>query len=416
MLTEKRICDLFLFIVLITLSVAPLGAEGKMLLPGVPTYYPTPYWNIVGATSTVHIFVGGLPIATIEKVGTGTPKLLWNYADHLGSTKIVTSDMGQVEERVSYDAFGSHISSLGGNGYAEQRKFTGHEFDPSTNYTYAKARYLDTDAGRFLSEDPAFWSLPSELLTDPQQMNSYAYARNNPLRYVDPDGKLNVIIGGTWGKEWTDWESNSAMKNFVNGVANTFGSAGGGMAKTQVEALPELRDNAASRASTADRIASMINGYDFAEGETLNIVGHSHGGNVAALLSNMLDRKIDNMVTLGTPVRGDYVFNESNIGNHVNAYSTKDFIQQTGGGWLSGSGVLGTLFGFSNGGVGGSMIGGRFGNLFGWGEFGLAGQKFNSPNVSDVDVTNEAGGNGRTAHSNLWKSPSVWQKISNESF
>ncbi len=50
------------------------------------------------------------------------------------------------------------------------------------------ARYYNPNFGRFLSEDPAFLKLSNEL-TDPQSFNSYAYARNNPLKYLDPDGK-----------------------------------------------------------------------------------------------------------------------------------------------------------------------------------------------------------------------------------
>jgi murein DD-endopeptidase MepM/ murein hydrolase activator NlpD len=33
-----------------------------------------------------------------------------------------------------------------------------------------------------------FWKLPQELLIDPQQMNSYSYARNNPVNMKDPSG------------------------------------------------------------------------------------------------------------------------------------------------------------------------------------------------------------------------------------
>jgi hypothetical protein len=40
-----------------------------------------------------------------------------------------------------------------------------------------------------VSQDPAFWSTSNKLLTDPQQLNSYGYARNNPLSYIDSSGE-----------------------------------------------------------------------------------------------------------------------------------------------------------------------------------------------------------------------------------
>jgi hypothetical protein len=39
-----------------------------------------------------------------------------------------------------------------------------------------------------------FWTLPKELLSDPQQLNAYAYARNNPITMSDPSGKYAELI------------------------------------------------------------------------------------------------------------------------------------------------------------------------------------------------------------------------------
>ncbi len=74
------------------------------------------------------------------------------------------------------------------SGTKERHKYTGHELDNQTGYTYAKARYLNTDTGRFSSEDPMFWRLSKQLLVEPQLQNSYSYAGNNPIRYMDPTG------------------------------------------------------------------------------------------------------------------------------------------------------------------------------------------------------------------------------------
>jgi RHS repeat-associated protein len=56
--------------------------------------------------------------------------------------------------------------------------YTGHRYDDTTGLIYAKARYLDTETHGFLSPDPMIYKLPESYLLDPQQMNSYSYARN----------------------------------------------------------------------------------------------------------------------------------------------------------------------------------------------------------------------------------------------
>jgi RHS repeat-associated protein len=53
--------------------------------------------------------------------------------------------------------------------------------------SYFGARYYRADLGRFTTVDPAM--TVGENLVDPQRWNRYAYARNNPLRYTDPDGR-----------------------------------------------------------------------------------------------------------------------------------------------------------------------------------------------------------------------------------
>jgi RHS repeat-associated protein len=62
------------------------------------------------------------------------------------------------------------------------------ERDAETGLDYFGARYMSSAQGRFTSPDPV-WVTPERIL-DPQQLNLYAYVRNNPLRYVDPDGTI----------------------------------------------------------------------------------------------------------------------------------------------------------------------------------------------------------------------------------
>jgi RHS repeat-associated protein len=76
----------------------------------------------------------------------------------------------------------------GGGGSSENNyKFTGKEFDPESGLYNFGARYYSPTQGRFTSTDQG----PLREY-DPQSLNRYAYARNNPLRYIDQDGNYWV--------------------------------------------------------------------------------------------------------------------------------------------------------------------------------------------------------------------------------
>lgn len=87
----------------------------------------------------------------------------------------------------------SVFASSGVFAFTEQRQFIGEEYDAETGLNYLNARYYDSKTGRFTSQDPMFWALPTELLADPQQLNSYSYARNNPIIGSDPSGEKTEL-------------------------------------------------------------------------------------------------------------------------------------------------------------------------------------------------------------------------------
>ncbi len=56
-----------------------------------------------------------------------------------------------------------------------------------TGLDYFGARYFSGAQGRFATVDPI--TVTAARLQDPQTLNLYAYVRNNPLAFVDPDGQ-----------------------------------------------------------------------------------------------------------------------------------------------------------------------------------------------------------------------------------
>jgi len=104
------------------------------------------------------------------------------HTDHLGSTRLITDEQGNVVTDSTYTSFGESTVS----GEDEPYLYTGKEID-STGLYYYGARYYDPETGRFISKDPGFGRLGN-----PQTLNRYVYVLNNPLKYIDPDGRENV--------------------------------------------------------------------------------------------------------------------------------------------------------------------------------------------------------------------------------
>lgn len=67
---------------------------------------------------------------------------------------------------------------------------TAKERDRETGLDYAQARYFANVQGRFTGADEV-WK--DSHVSDPQSWNKYAYARNNPLRYIDPNGEKATV-------------------------------------------------------------------------------------------------------------------------------------------------------------------------------------------------------------------------------
>jgi RHS repeat-associated protein len=83
----------------------------------------------------------------------------------------------------------SSLGYSGGDGVRQQ--FTLKERDAETGLDYFGARYYASIQGRFAGADPLF--IEVNRLEYPQSWNLYTYTRNNPLRFIDPDG-LEIAV------------------------------------------------------------------------------------------------------------------------------------------------------------------------------------------------------------------------------
>ncbi|MBK7926931.1 MAG: RHS repeat-associated core domain-containing protein [Bryobacterales bacterium] len=150
-------------------------------------------------------------------------------ADQLGSTRVVTGADGAARECFDYLPFGQELNWPCGQSGGTRVRFTGKERDAETGLDYFGARYMSAAQGRFTSPDP-FSILQEakdreeldEYLADPQNWNRYAYVGNNPLKFIDPDGRNKLLM----------WLANPANQRMIEGyarrgaeAANRYGTA-----------------------------------------------------------------------------------------------------------------------------------------------------------------------------------------------
>jgi RHS repeat-associated protein len=142
----------------------------------VTTTYIGNLYEVANGVAKKHIFAGANRICTIEPQHT-----YYSHSDHLGSSNVVTDETGSQVQLTEFTPYGSTFRNQGSD--ITRYKFTGKELDDSTGLYYYVARYYDPALGRFISADPTI-----QRPHDPQDLNRYAYCRNNPVRYTDPTG------------------------------------------------------------------------------------------------------------------------------------------------------------------------------------------------------------------------------------
>jgi RHS repeat-associated protein len=133
-----------------------------------------------------NVFLGNLVVASYANLGTGNDKA-WSFysSDHLGTPRLITDLTGAAADNPRYWPFGERIT-IGGS--TQRMRFAAMEQDteagPNNDRYYDHARTHGSNLGRFLSPD----ELQGKSV-DPQSWNRYAYALNNPLNYLDADGR-----------------------------------------------------------------------------------------------------------------------------------------------------------------------------------------------------------------------------------
>ncbi|PTD16582.1 RHS repeat domain-containing protein [Flavobacterium columnare] len=140
--------------------------------------------------------------------------IFYYHNDHLGSTSYISTMNGQLSQHVEYIPFGEVLFEEHSSSISMPYLFNGKELDRETNLTYYGARYLDMKTSLWLNIDPLADYNPimnDEHYIDgehnggvynPGNNNPYIYCYQNPVKYIDPNGKQNIagaLIGAAVG-------------------------------------------------------------------------------------------------------------------------------------------------------------------------------------------------------------------------
>ena len=128
---------------------------------------------------------GALALAALH----AAPQTITYYhSDASGSPLVATDANGAVVWKETYRPYGERVNNSpaeAGNSIG----FAGRPYDAATGLNYSGARYYDSVLGRFVAADPD-GARPDYV----NGINRYAYANNNPYRYVDSDGHSPIDV------------------------------------------------------------------------------------------------------------------------------------------------------------------------------------------------------------------------------
>ncbi len=133
-------------------------------------------------TSTkAYVYLNGMLLARIDN----NSQIYYYHNDHLGTPQTMTDSTGTTVWKATYEPFGKATVTVTVSTITNNLRMLGMYADETGLY-YNGHRYYDPKIGRYISSDPI--GLAGGL-------NTYAYVRGNPLRYVDPDGTFLVNLG-----------------------------------------------------------------------------------------------------------------------------------------------------------------------------------------------------------------------------
>jgi len=202
-------------------------------------------------------------------------KVTYFHHDNLGSIVAASDgDSGALKWREQYQPYGERLLKEGDS--ENSIWFTGKTEEIGLNYF--GARWYDPELGRFLANDPVGFKE-----NNPMSFNRYAYANNNPYKFIDPDGRESYLVSRP-----LDF-TNKANHNFIVSNANFLGDP-----KATVASFGDAGND------TMGRVDKNTKGFSKGTNNTDSIAWQSlsgGGGAVSYRKINAKDSIVDSLVS-----------------------------------------------------------------------------------------------------------------------
>ena len=162
------------------------------------TIFSSQYFEYDNAkTGTKHVFAGSMRVAAVLAPFTSgaTPQpptkrgtAFFLHENQLGSTAVVTTEDGQVNDAHEYFPDGGDWIDSGKSNAIDNYLFSGKPFDPDTGFYDYGQRFYDPRTSVWLGIDAIFLRDAQKAVGAPGVLSPLAYAASSPLRFSDPDG------------------------------------------------------------------------------------------------------------------------------------------------------------------------------------------------------------------------------------
>jgi RHS repeat-associated protein len=141
-----------------------------------------------GALGAHYVRAGHELLAVLRPAGAGLDARYY-HADALGSVRALSDESGAVSDRYTTTAFGELLLHTGSD--PQPYLFAGEPYDPVSELSYNRARWLEPQSGRFLGID-----FIEGFADQPRGRHLYDYAWDDPVNRRDPSGLISFGIAG----------------------------------------------------------------------------------------------------------------------------------------------------------------------------------------------------------------------------